>query len=102
MKTKTPWTLEQHIEVGQQLAQMQDTLTKLPTELSRSYSVNARAVKRAIKAIDALHNLRCELDEVLYRERKAPAGTRLCYVYYPPRAGEETRAVPPGVKVREE
>ncbi|SRR5947209_17701325 len=83
MKSKTPWTFENHVEAAQQLSQSRDQLGKLIVELSHSYSVNSKAIRLASKAQDILDALRCEMDEQLYRDNPTGFSPSMYYPHTP-------------------
>lgn len=76
------WSLAQHRAVGARLRQAQDELTRLVVEIGNTQGVTARASRLAQKADAALSALRCELDNVLFRDVSACEEKDLMNVYY--------------------
>ena len=84
--SKPGFTLDRHDAAGIVLSQMHNDLGRLYVDLGNAYPGSAKAVKlveRAQKAVDAL---RCELDNVVCRER--PDYEDAIRVYYRPREDE--------------
>ena len=81
MKKKQGFRVDQHLETGQKLQAVDDTLIRLACEVSRAYPKSSRAAKYAEKAFKAVRSLRNELDSCLFREHRdiANGATRIYY-----------------------
>ncbi len=79
MARKPGLTLDQHRAVGCRLGKLQDELTTLVCLIGNAYPVNSKPVRMVGKAHDALSRLRCELDNVVFREHGDAASTQVYY-----------------------
>lgn len=89
MKKKPGLPLEQHEAWGVKLYAMDEELRALSKALSASYRLDAKALARANKALDALHHLRSALDDQLFREHPGTNDQELARVYYRGLRGEQ-------------
>lgn len=77
---KKPITLDEHIEISEQLCPARRFLGSLMCKLSRHYTNKSKVLRLAIKAENAVDKLRCELDNCVFAEN--PDGKDLAKIYY--------------------
>jgi len=65
---KIQFTFNDHVQLATDLDGMRATAIQYLKRLSESYPKTSRQVKQAIKIQKAIDSLRCEMDNVFYRE----------------------------------
>lgn len=80
---KSRLTLEQHRELGKELAEMRDRLTLIAVSITRIYA-NHRTTP-LLRAVEKIDKFRAEMDDIVYRDfRCTENDTTLNQIYYPP------------------
>lgn len=85
---KSRLTLEQHQELGKELAEMRDRLTLIAVSIARIYATpRATPLLRAVERID---KFRSGMDDVIYHDfRDTESDATLSQIYYPPKKSDE-------------
>lgn len=65
---KIPFTLNEHVQLANDLDGMRSTVLQYVTRLPEAYPLASRQVKRTQKLLVAIDSLRCEMDNVFCRE----------------------------------
>ena len=65
---KEEFTFQDHLQLAEELCRMRVIVMRHIGKLSRSYSKTSRQVNRVLKTQKAIDSLRCEMDNVFYRE----------------------------------
>ena len=68
MRKKQKFTFEEHIKFADELCQMRAVAMRSVARLHNCYPFASRQVKRVKKLLNAIDSLRCEMDNVFYRE----------------------------------
>ena len=99
---KKPFTFNEHIQLATDLDGMRATLMMHITRLHEAYPFASRQVKRTRKLLDAIDSLRCEMDNVFYREYPEPQHRKPYYEwihtpYFNPENEKRIRRQNPGL-----
>ena len=73
MSRKPGLSFAKHRATGAKLLGVRDDLAKLVVEIAAAYPNTSKATRLAGKVVDAIDNLRCELDSQLFKD--CPAET---------------------------
>jgi len=73
-------TYREHITLGKELYKMRNCMVKRAVQISNAYGVSKKPGKLADRAYTVIDNLRCEMDDQLYRDYPGIANP---YIYYP-------------------
>jgi 2-methylcitrate dehydratase PrpD len=66
--TKRRFSFDKHKDTGQKLKELRETLLALSVEIANSYPRTYKTCRYANKAVNAVNELRCELDSQLFRD----------------------------------
>lgn len=80
MSKRRPYTLEEHQQVGADLAAMRNRLQKIGIDIANRYGKTKRVGRTALRMLEALDSVRCQMDSEACRDLGAKFNTRL---YYP-------------------
>ena len=91
---KIPFTFSEHVQMGNDLDGIRSTVLQYITRLSEAYPKTSRQVRRVIAIQKAIDSLRCEMDNVFYREYPGEKFRRPYYdwvhtPYFNPDTGEK-------------
>ncbi len=78
---KPKFTVDDHLETGQKLHPIRETLLSLCVKIGNAYPIGGRAYRLANKALGAVESLQCELDNCLFRGNP-DLGDNATKVYY--------------------
>lgn len=100
MGKKEKFTFEDHLQLAEELCRMRVIAMRYIGKLSRSYSKTSRQVNRVLKTQKAIDALRCEMDNVFYREYpgeqyRAPHYEWVHTPYYNPECEKRIRCQTP-------
>lgn len=87
-KRKPGLTLDEHRQAGAELKAMHQTLVKLIVQLGAAYPVTGPINRRVKKVQGALSELRCALDDQVFKDHPTRATTRVYYGQNRPEALE--------------
>ena len=76
---KIQFSFSDHVQLATDLDGMRATAIQYIMRLSESYPKTSRQVRRAIKIQKAIDSLRCEMDNVFYREYPGPLSRKPYY-----------------------
>ena len=79
---KIGYTLEQHERLGLELQTMRDRLNKTFVDLQKNYRRDAKAIRKAGAALNAVDKLRSELDSLVCKEQAGNKDLECTKVYY--------------------
>lgn len=80
---KPRYTMDQHKDLGRELYEMRERLTRLVIELSAAYPMSCRGYKHLVKAKRWLDQARSAMDDELFKEHGERPSHELLRVYYP-------------------
>ncbi|NDY56619.1 hypothetical protein G3N56_07665 [Desulfovibrio sulfodismutans] len=84
-RRKKGFTLEQHQRFGDAIHAARTTLVKLTVEASKAYPFKEKVHRRIGRALDAIEELRSELDSLVFAENRDRGSTENAEIYYGPR-----------------
>ncbi len=68
MNKKSRFSFEKHRDAGQKLKELRAILQTLSVDIANSYPRKSKTHQCAMKAVEAVDNLRYELDSQLFRD----------------------------------
>jgi len=87
-RRKSGFTRAQHVELGKELAAMQDRLVSISAELGKAYPPTI--MNAAVTAQKGLDELRDKLDSIVFEENSGDSTKENASVFYPGR-GQQVR-----------
>jgi hypothetical protein len=88
MASKGGLSEAEHRQFGLEIAKMRDRLVSISTRIGNAYPVKSKQLRLITRAIAELGKLRCEMDEVIFREKILPPDDAI-RVYYPDRESRQ-------------
>lgn len=87
-RRKKGFSLEQHQQFGDAVHAARAAIVKLSIEASKAYPFKEKVHRRIGKTLDAIEELRCELDSLVFAENRDRGSSENASIYYGPRKGD--------------